>query len=301
MKQIIKGAFIILLIPIMSSAQTSYSGGAAPVIEASAKPAVKSIKLANNVRLQYVEQGDASGLPVIFLHGYTDSWHSFETVLPHLPKNIHAFAISQRGHGNSDRPQSGYNPKDFAKDVALFMKQQKLNEAVIVGHSLGGLVAQRFALDYPQLCKGLVIVSSAAAFANNPGVPEFLDMVDQLKDPVDKAFAEGFQKSTITKPIGDEYFNTIVAETMKVPARVWKAIAIELRKIDYTPELGGITQRTLILWGDQDIFCLKNNQDDLRNNIKNSNLITYQGIGHALHWEDPQRFVSDLLNFMQSL
>ena len=101
-------------------------------------PVVKTIHLPGRVRLEYAEQGNADGVPVILLHGITDSWHSFESVLPNLPPSIHAFAISQRGHGDSERPVQNYNPKDFAADIAEFMKQKKLSEAFIVGHSMGG-------------------------------------------------------------------------------------------------------------------------------------------------------------------
>ena len=88
---------------------------------ANIKPVVKSVELPNRVKLQYVEQGDLASTPVLFLHGITDSWHSFEPVLPHLPASIRAFALSQRGHGDSDRPMSGYHPRDFAADVVAFM------------------------------------------------------------------------------------------------------------------------------------------------------------------------------------
>ena len=65
---------------------------------------VKSVKLSNGVTLPYVEQGDPSGVPVVLLHGITDSWRSFAPVLPSLPASIHAFALTQRGHGDADRP-----------------------------------------------------------------------------------------------------------------------------------------------------------------------------------------------------
>ena len=76
----------------------------------------KRLKLSTGVELAYVEQGDPAGVPVIFLHGITDSWHSFEPVLPHLPETIHAFALSQRGHGEADRPEAGYQPQNFAAE-----------------------------------------------------------------------------------------------------------------------------------------------------------------------------------------
>ena len=125
---------------------------------------VKQITLSNGVKLEYAEQGTANGTPVIFLHGYTDSWHSFQSVLPYLPSNVHAYALSQRGHGDSDRPSTDYAMSDFAADVADFMKQLKIGPAIIVGHSMGGLIAQQFVLDHPQLSKALVIVSSAPQF-----------------------------------------------------------------------------------------------------------------------------------------
>ena len=77
----------------------------------------KFCELSAEVRLEYVEQGPADGEPVVFLHGVTDSWHSFERILPLLPPALHAFAISQRGHGDADRPASGYGPGDFARST----------------------------------------------------------------------------------------------------------------------------------------------------------------------------------------
>ncbi len=58
----------------------------------------KFVSLSTGVRMEYVEQGPADGVPVVFLHGVTDSWRSFVGVLRHLPPTVHALAISQRGH-----------------------------------------------------------------------------------------------------------------------------------------------------------------------------------------------------------
>src|SRR5215207_8668876 len=82
-------------------------------------PNVKSVKLPSGVELPYIEQGDPSSVPVLFLHGYTDSWRSFEGVLPHLPRSIRAVAVTQRGHGDADRPFTGYDPRDFAADLSV--------------------------------------------------------------------------------------------------------------------------------------------------------------------------------------
>lgn len=259
---------------------------------------LRTAKLSNGVTLQYAEQGSFSGTPVIFLHGITDSWHSFESVLSLLPNNIHAFAISQRGHGDSDRPLTGYTPKDFAADIADFIQLHKLHSAFIVGHSMGGVIAQQFVLDYPQLTKGIVIVSSAASLKNNPGMPEFYKQVQSLADPMEKSFMDEFQKATLAKPIDRSYYNVLVTEGMKVPVSVFKEALRGLMEIDYTHDLKYIESPVLILWGRKDSFFTVDNQEQLVKEIKHSKFLFYENTGHALHWEEPARFVNDLVDFL---
>ncbi|MCD6027954.1 MAG: Biotin synthesis protein BioH, partial [Thermomicrobiales bacterium] len=100
-------------------------------------PTIQSIALTTGVRLPYVEQGAPDGVLMLLLHGYTDSWRSWESVLPHLPAAIHAYAPTLRGHGDADRPPAGYGPRDFAADAAAFMDALGIGQAIIVGASMG--------------------------------------------------------------------------------------------------------------------------------------------------------------------
>lgn len=263
-------------------------------------PAVQEVKLSNGIRLQYVEQGDAIGTPVIFLHGLTDSWHSFEPILPHLPQDIHAFVLTQRGHGDSDKPGS-YQPSDFAKDIHLFMKKLKISSAVIVGHSMGSVIAQRFALDYPGKTLGLVLVGAFASFNDKPSMREFSSYVETLTDPIPEKVAVEFQQSTIARPVSNEYFKMVVGETMKVPARVWKGVMKGLITADFTMELPSLEKPALLVWGDKDIYATLTDQQRLLNAIGDAKFIGYEGTGHAVHWEEPGRFVADLGKFLESL
>jgi pimeloyl-ACP methyl ester carboxylesterase len=261
----------------------------------------KSVSLPTGVTLPYVEQGDPSGMPVILLHGVTDSWRSFEPVLPHLPPSIHAFALSQRGHGDADRPLTGYGFRDFAADVAAFLDMLHLDTAVLVGHSMGSRVAQRFALDYPERVLGLVLVGSFARLHDNPSVREFWDtVVSTLTDPIDPYLVHEFQHSTLAQPVPAEFFETVVNESLKVPARVWQATFTTFLQEDWSGELEKITAPTLIVWGDQDTFCLRSDQDLLITAIADSRLLVYPGAGHDPHWEEPARFAADLAAFSQS-
>src|SRR5262245_36235798 len=77
---------------------------------------LRELKIAGGHRIEYVSMGDPDGLPVLLLHGYTDSWTSWQRVMPLLPAKVQVYAISQRGHGNSSRPGIGYQIDDFAED-----------------------------------------------------------------------------------------------------------------------------------------------------------------------------------------
>jgi non-heme chloroperoxidase len=259
----------------------------------------KQVKLSNGVQLEYVEQGIAPGIPVVFLHGITDSWHSYELVLPYLPQAIHAFAVSVRGHGNSDRTLQEYTIAGMAADVSLLVKQLGLGPVVVAGHSMGGMVAQQFALDYPELTKALVIISSDAGFGTNPGMPEFSEEIYKLKDPIDRKFMDDFQRATLNKPINPSYLDTVVSESMKLTAdvlhRVWKGMV----NVDNTERLNTIKQPVLILWGNKDAFVFKGDQDNLLKHLPQAKFIMYENTGHALHWEEPKRFANDLVEFLK--
>ena len=106
-------------------------------------------QLATGVTLHYAEKGDPTGEAIIFLHGYSDSWFSYSRVLPLLSPEYHAFALTQRGHGDSDKPECCYTPDDFAADVDAFMDAVGIEEATLVGASTGALFAQRAAPRWP--------------------------------------------------------------------------------------------------------------------------------------------------------
>ncbi|NOT56634.1 MAG: alpha/beta hydrolase [Deltaproteobacteria bacterium] len=259
----------------------------------------KSIALPTGVTLSYVEQGDPNGVPVILLHGVTDSWRSFELVLPYLPPRIHAFALSQRGHGDTDRPMTGYGFRDFAADVAAFMDTLQLHTAVVLGHSMGSGVAQRFALAYPERLSGVVLVGSFATLPTNPVVREFWDtVVSTLRDPIEPRLVREFQQSTLARPVPAAFFETVVNESLKVPARVWRATFTTFLQEDWAGELRKITAPTLIVWGDQDVFCPRGDQDLLVTAIADSRLRIYPNAGHAPHWEEPERFANEVITFI---
>lgn len=271
-----------------------------PAASAEKKPVIKTIELSANVKLEYAEQGHPNGIPVIMLHGITDSRHSYDMAITHLPASLHIYMISQRGHGNSSKPAGGYNPEDFADDIAAFMKQLDIKEAIIVGHSMGSTIAQCFAVKYPGLVKAMVLVGAISDY-RKPGLYEFKKIIDELKDPVDSLFIAEFQKSTIERPIPPVMLERFIRESQKVPAHVWKGVAAGWEKSDFVNALKQFNKPTLLLWGDRDAICPRKDQDQLNIAIKNSRLVVYEGTGHALHWEEPGRFAKDLAEFINKI
>jgi non-heme chloroperoxidase len=283
-------------------------GGAAPddgdsSVEAEstevATPTIHSIALSTGVTLQYLEQGRANGDPVIFLHGYTDSHHSFDLNLPRLPRKYHAYALDQRGHGGSSKPACCYAPSDFSGDVIAFMNQLGIAQATLVGHSMGSFIAHKVAADHPnRVCK-LVLIGSATTVAGNPGALELQSIVDTLVDPIDPEFVRAFQASTFFSPIPEGFLDTAVSESLRVPASIWKQALDALIADDHTASLSQITAETKIFWGEEDVFFFAEHQTDLLAAIPGSTLETYANTGHGLHVERPVRFGHDLKVFLR--
>ena len=254
-------------------------------------------QLTTGVQLHYAEQGDSAGHPIILLHGYTDSWFSYSRVLSSFPLTYHTYALSQRGHGDSARPASGYTMPDFAADVVAFMDVMGLTQATLVGHSMGSLVAQQVALDAPERVVRLILVGSATNMRSED-VLQLQQAVNTLDDPVPAVFAREFQASTIYHPVPGDFLDRAVAESLKLPARVWRAALAGQLAADYTAQINRIQMPTLVLRGDHDTIFPQAAQDALVAGLPNAILRVYPETGHALHWERPGEFVRDLEDFI---
>jgi pimeloyl-ACP methyl ester carboxylesterase len=263
---------------------------------------LRQIQVPGRVRLELAEQGDLAGTPVIALHGVTDSWRSFEPVLPYLPPGLRVMALTQRGHGDSEKPVGGYRPADFAADVAAFMDAMEIERAVLVGHSMGSINAMRFAIDHPARVAGLLLAGTMPWFGRPRELVQYYRQeIVPLADPVPDAFARDFQRSTLAQPIPDPMLDRFVAESLKVPADVWRAAFAGFIGDDFSSRLREIGVPTLIVWGRHDAFCSAADQEAMLGLIRNARLVEYADAGHAMHWEEPQRFALDLSRFVASV
>jgi pimeloyl-ACP methyl ester carboxylesterase len=120
-------------------------------------------RLATGPQVHYAEQGDPGGEPIVFVHPHADSWFSFSRVLSLLPGRCHAYALDQRGHGDSERPDCCYTIDDFAADAVAFLDGVGVGRATLVGHSASGFIARRVAETHPDRVARLVLINCAVS------------------------------------------------------------------------------------------------------------------------------------------
>ena len=144
-----------------------------------------------------------------------------------------------------------------------------------------------------------VLLGSPLRLGDKPAAQELWDStVSKLTDPIDPGFVRGFIESTFTRPVSEAFLESMVQESLKVPAFVWKATIAGLLQDDFTEELGRITAPTLVIWGDHDTILPRSEQEALAAGISGARLVVYPGAGHVFYWEDPARVAVDVAAFV---
>jgi non-heme chloroperoxidase len=238
-------------------------------------------RLATGPLVHYAEQGDPSCAGLLFIHGWPDSWYSWSRVLPLLaPARCLAYAVDQRGFGDSERPADGYSMDEFAADVVAFLDAVGLARATLVGHSFGSFIARRVAATRPERVAGLVLIGSAVR-PDNDVTREVQQAAQSLEDPLPVEFVRDFQAGTLHIPVPEPFFEGLVAESLKAPARVWRQAFDNLLASDDAAQLGRIGVPTLIIWGDHDGLFPREQQAALAAAIPGARLTVYSETGHS--------------------
>jgi non-heme chloroperoxidase len=262
-------------------------------------PRFATVRLATGLRVHCAEQGDPGGEPILFLPAYADSWFSYSRVLALLPARYHAYAFDQRGHGESERPACCYGIDDFAADTVAFLDAVGLQRAALVGHSGSCFAARRVAVTHPERVARLVLSGSPAGSLPQQVAVGLQATVRALADPVPADFVRQFQAGAAHVPLPETFLERLVAESRKLPARVWRDAADGLVAFDDTADLERITAPTLLVWGDRDGLLPPEEQQRLTAAIPGARSRLYQETGHSPHWERPERFAADLDAFMR--
>ncbi len=195
----------------------------------------------NGIRLYYEDRG--AGRPLILLHGGLGAIEMFGPNLPALAAGRRVIAVDLQGHGRTadiDRPITA---ELMADDIAALIRHLGLEQADVMGYSLGGWVALQVAARHPALVHRLVVVSSP--IRRDGFYPELLAMQAQ----VGAAMAEGMKQTPMY-----QLYASIAPRPEDWPRLLDKMGAAMRADYDYTREIAGLRIPTLVVAGDADMF-----------------------------------------------
>jgi len=113
---------------------------------------------ANGIRQHFLDAGQ--GAPVVLLHGFPETSFAWRFQIPELAKHYRVIAPDLRGYGETDKPSTGYDKRNMAKDLRTLMSALNIEKIALVGHDRGARVATRFAKDYPEAVDRLVVMDN---------------------------------------------------------------------------------------------------------------------------------------------
>jgi pimeloyl-ACP methyl ester carboxylesterase len=131
----------------------------------------------------YYERAGSGEPELLFVHGWCCDWTAFKPQFDYFAPTHTVTAVDLRGSGKSDCPERGYHIRDFADDLARFCDQVAIEKPVVVGHSLGGMIAVELAARYPSVPRALVLVDPGPIDPLPNTVKSFDAAADQLEGP----------------------------------------------------------------------------------------------------------------------
>lgn len=246
-------------------------------------------------KMHHIEQG-AGDEVLIFVHGYLSTHRWWQPALERLSDSYHAYAIDLRGVGQSDQVETGHTLAQYAEDIEAFAAALGLERFTLVGHSMGGQIATRYALEHQERLKKLVLVDPVAA-SGNQLPPEVLDWcrAEYGKPETVRLILTG---AFATLPASD-YFEQLVADGNAWGRTIYMETLDEMVRFNVADRLGQIQVHTLVAWGDQDTAVPFPGIVEYFSNIPNCGLEVWHGVGHSGPIEVPDRFVDLLTRFIQ--
>jgi pimeloyl-ACP methyl ester carboxylesterase len=282
------------------------------------QPWLTLAKFGNQIRerkqdltLFYFESGEKSQPPLLMLHGLGDEADTWRHIFQPLADNCHTFAIDLPGFGRSDKPNIDYSPQFLMASIIGFLDAVNINRAILMGSSLGGILAHGLAVAFPERVSGLILVGGALCQAEKiqdrniqlmqiPIVGEWL--YTRLRKNPDAAF---------------NTLNTVYYHLEKLPQadrdflytrvnqRVWsdgqrRAYFSTLRNLthwiksvqrDLPSKLRQLEIPTLVIRGEHDGLFSETQADQLLNLQPNVTKLTIQDAGHLPHQEAPEAFL----------
>jgi pimeloyl-ACP methyl ester carboxylesterase len=264
----------------------------------------KSVALPDGESLAYVDMGNPAGSPVVLIHGYTDNARDWVPLIPYLSKSLRLIVVDLRGHGRSGKPECCYTRFDFAYDIKLLLDALNVERASIVGHSLGSIIAQTFAEDWPERTARVVLISSTGGpkpgTAPRPPKFDYAAAIRTLKEPIDPDSQFMIEWWASPTPVDADFIRRQRRDSAAIPLRVWLAVLDQaLIDTDLQRTLPRLRAPTLLIWGEKDPIMEEDVRSTLRDALPQAEVKVFAGLGHNPFWEDPAQSAAVINRFLE--
>jgi len=272
------------------------------------KAKAEYIKVETNVYLHITDAGE--GRPIVLLPGWPLSDDMYEYQYNDLiNSNFRAIGITLRGFGKSDKPYGAYNYDVHAADIRKVLKKLDINDAVLVGFSMGGAIAAHYVAEFKSSRVSKLVLAGAAApiwtqredFPYNlpkTAVDDLIKLNFKDRPKLLSNFAKIFSSTETSLNVGiGQWLNGI---GLSASSYATAQCLVALRDTDLRGDLAKITIPTLILHGKNDKICSFDLAEQMKAGIKGAHLVTFEKSGHSLFLEETKKFNSELIKFAKT-
>lgn len=252
-----------------------------------------------DIELNYELTG--SGPTIALTHGIGGTGADFAPIVPGLARRFQVLTWDVRGFGASDRPASGYSIAQFARDLAGLLDHIGVQQAVIMGTSMGGTITQRFILDFPARVLAAVIMSTSSQ-VNERAKEMWMRQADFIEQEGMAAWVRRNRPPEHTEEYLRAHPEALEAEERRIrnnpDSRVYAQVARAVADYNYTEELKSVRIPTLVLVGSEDKQTPPGGSVIISRAIPGAELHILEGLGHALYREAPERIVELVMAFL---
>ena len=257
-----------------------------------------------SIAVNYIEKGPVDGVAIIFLHGIGADAHSWDFQLDSFSHKYRAIAWDMPGYGGSPIIE----PMTFtALSDALIglMDHLQIAQAHVVGHSMGGMVAQQAIATAPDRFKSLILSATSPAFGKADGDFQKQFIAARLQPLDDGLTMADLAKKQVPKLLGDDPdprgSEILLTAMSKLSTETFRAAMHCLVTFDRRDNLGLITAPTLVIAGEKDTNAPAPMMAKMASKIPGSEYVCIQGAGHLSNLERPEEFDEIVKNFIENI
>jgi pimeloyl-ACP methyl ester carboxylesterase len=251
------------------------------------------------VKIAWEARGE--GQPVLMIHGLGYARWGWEPVVESLAREFRLLLFDNRGIGESEAPPGPYSARAMAEDAVAVLDEAGVERAHVVGTSLGGMVAQELALGRPERVDRLVLACTTPGGTGAFPLPEqTLRLMAEAPSLPQEVALERFVENALGPDAPRELIERIVVHRLAAPPDPagWAAQAAAGASFDAFDRLEQIAAPTLVLHGTADSVVDARNADLLAERVPDARLELFPGAGHLFFWEQPERFVEIVGEFL---